>query len=131
MEIAALIFPGIDQMDFTAPFEVLSRIPGARIHMLWKHLAPVRDIAGLLLTPTATFDSDLPPLDVLVVPGGRGQLPLMDDERVVACPSRPSPPALPRKRRRPFWPPRNSPLPQLSPPGCKPRNAPPRASGRP
>jgi len=41
----------MDQMDFTGPFEVLSRIPGARFHVLWKDNAPLRDIAGLILTP--------------------------------------------------------------------------------
>lgn len=84
MHIGALIFPDIDQMDFTGPFEVLARLPDAKIHILWKDLAPVRDSFGLLLTPTATLQSALPPLDVLVVPGGRGQLPLMADETVLA-----------------------------------------------
>lgn len=83
MHIGALIFPNMDQMDFTGPFEVLSRIPGATIHAVWKDLTPVRDAFGLILTPTETLAS-APPLDVLVVPGGRGQLPLMDDEAVLA-----------------------------------------------
>ena len=64
MQIAALIFPDIDQLDFTGPFEVLARLPDAKIHIVWKDLAPVRDSFGLLLTPTATLQSALPPLDV-------------------------------------------------------------------
>jgi len=84
MQIAALIFPDMDQLDFTGPFEVLARLPDAKIHIVWKDLAPVRDSFGLLLTPTATLRTALPPLDVLVVPGGRGQLPLMGDETVLA-----------------------------------------------
>ena len=83
MHIGALIFPGIDQMDFTGPFEVLARLPEAKVHIIWKDLAPVRDTLGLILIPNATFDTALPPLDVLLVPGGRGQLPLMDDEPVL------------------------------------------------
>jgi len=84
MEIAALIFPDMDQMDFTGPFEVLSRLPGARVHLVWKELAPVRDAFGLILTPNAAIDSGLPALDVLLVPGGWGQVRLMDDEGILS-----------------------------------------------
>ena len=88
MEIGALIFPNIDQMDFTGPFEVLSRLPGARVHVLAKELSPVRDVAGLILTPTATL-ADAPALDVLLVPGGIGQVALMDDEEVLSFVAKP------------------------------------------
>jgi cyclohexyl-isocyanide hydratase len=84
MEIGALIFPEMDQMDFTGPFEVLARLPGAHVHVIWKEIAPVRDALGLVLTPTATLADALPRLDVLLVPGGRGQLPLMEDEAILA-----------------------------------------------
>ncbi len=79
LEIGAIIFPGIDQMDFTGPFEVFSRLPNARMRALWKEKRPVRDVGGLILTPHMDF-SEAPPLDVLVVPGGYGQEALMDDE---------------------------------------------------
>jgi len=84
MRIAALVFPGIDQMDFTGPFEVLARLPEATVQLVWKELAPVRDVAGLVLTPNATLDTELDPLDVLLVPGGRGQLALMEDEPILS-----------------------------------------------
>jgi cyclohexyl-isocyanide hydratase len=83
MQIGALIFPDMDQMDFTGPFEVLARLPETKIHVIWKQLTPIADAMGLVLTPNATLDT-APPLDVLVAPGGRGQLPLMDDERLLA-----------------------------------------------
>ncbi|EQD37914.1 ThiJ/PfpI domain-containing protein, partial [mine drainage metagenome] len=82
INIGVLIFPGIDQLDFTGPFEVFSRIPGARIHVLWKTLAPVCDIHGLILTPTMKL-SACPPLDVLVIPGGPGQEALMDSRELM------------------------------------------------
>ncbi len=84
MQIGVIIFPGMDQMDFTGPFEVLARLPDAKIHVVWKDLVPVRDTCGLVLTPDTTLDDDLPLLDVLVVPGGTGQLPLMEDEVVLS-----------------------------------------------
>jgi len=83
MNIGFIIFPRMDQIDFTGPFEVLSRIPGAAVHVLWKEKVPVRDIQGLILTPERTFSEDLP-LDVLVVPGGPGQEELMEDEAVLS-----------------------------------------------
>jgi cyclohexyl-isocyanide hydratase len=82
MNIGMLIFPGIDQIDFTGPFEVLSRIPGAAIHVMWKDRQPIRDALGLILTPERTL-ADCPPLDVLVVPGGPGQQALMEDDEVL------------------------------------------------
>lgn len=83
LTIGAIIFPGIDQMDLCGPFEVLSRLPEASFHILWKERIPVRDVRGLILTPETTFQ-DAPPLDVLLVPGGYGQEALMDDEVVLS-----------------------------------------------
>jgi cyclohexyl-isocyanide hydratase len=84
MKIAALVFPDMDQMDLTGPFEVLARLPDASVQLVWKELTPVRDGLGLILTPNATLDSEFRDLDVLIVPGGRGQLPLMDDEAILS-----------------------------------------------
>lgn len=76
LNLGAIIFPGLDQTDFTAPFEVLSRLPNSTFHILWKEKMPVKDIKGLILTPEKTlFES--PPLDLLLVPGGYGQEALM------------------------------------------------------
>jgi cyclohexyl-isocyanide hydratase len=82
LKIGAIIFPGMDQMDFTGPFEVLSRVPNSTFYISWKDKTPVRDARGLLLTPDTTF-AETPPLDVLVVPGGSGQVELMEDETVL------------------------------------------------
>ena len=73
MNIGIIIFPRMDQIDFTGPFEVLSRVPGAAVQVLWKEETPVRDIKGLLLTPERTL-AEAPPLDVLfcrAAPGRR------------------------------------------------------------
>jgi len=83
LQIGALIFPRLDQLDFTGPFEVLSRIPQSTLHIIGKDRLPVRDARGLLLTPETTL-AEAPPLDVLLVPGGIGQVDLMEDELVLA-----------------------------------------------
>ena len=81
--MGALIFPRMDQIDFTGPFEVLSRIPDSIVHVIAKTKFPVRDVQGLILTPEMSID-EAPELDVLLVPGGYGQQELMNDEEVLS-----------------------------------------------
>jgi cyclohexyl-isocyanide hydratase len=82
LQIGSLLFEGIDQIDLTGPFEVLSRIPNATYRIYGQTAAPVRDLKGLRLTPDASM-ADAPPLDVLHVPGGPGQEDLMEDAEVL------------------------------------------------
>lgn len=79
IHIGFLIFPQMTQLDVTGPAEVLSRIPGAQIHMIWKDLSPVTADAGFSINPTTTFDN-CPDLDVICVCGGLGVVSLLDDE---------------------------------------------------
>jgi cyclohexyl-isocyanide hydratase len=83
LTVGALIFPRMDQIDFTGPFEVLSRIPDSTIHAIAKTRFPVRDIQGLMLSPEMTI-AEAPEFDVLLVPGGFGQQQLMNDEEVLS-----------------------------------------------
>jgi cyclohexyl-isocyanide hydratase len=82
IEIGILFFPGMTQLDVTGPFEVLARLPNARIHLLWKRIEPITSDVGLTVLPTRTLD-DCPELDVFCVGGGPGQVALMDDEEVM------------------------------------------------
>lgn len=80
--IGSLVFDGLDQIDLTGPFEVLSRLPGATHRLYGRVAEPVRDVQGLRLTPDATLH-DAPQLDILHVPGGPGQQALMHDKVVL------------------------------------------------
>lgn len=82
LQIGSLLFEGLDQIDLTGPFEVLSRIPNATYRIYAKSTAPVKDIVGLHLAADADLVS-APKLDVLHVPGGPGQEALMEDEAVL------------------------------------------------
>jgi cyclohexyl-isocyanide hydratase len=82
LQIGCLLFEGVDQIDLTGPFEVLSRIPNATYRIYGKTAAPARDLKGLWLTPDATL-ADAPPLDILHVPGGYGQEAVMEDAEVL------------------------------------------------
>jgi len=78
LNIGSLLFEGIDQIDLTGPFEVLSRVPNSTYRIYGKTATSVRDVKGLRLIPDAIL-TDAPPLDVLHVPGGYGQEALMED----------------------------------------------------
>jgi cyclohexyl-isocyanide hydratase len=78
MHVAMLAYPKLTQLDLTGPYEVLARFPELSIDLVWKSLEPVDDAFGLRLVPTRTF-ADCPPADILFVPGGPGQLTLMQD----------------------------------------------------
>jgi len=82
LQIGSLVFEGVDQIDLTGPFEVLSRIPNSTYRIYGKSAEPVRDLRGLRLTPDAPLAEALQ-LNVLHVPGGFGQEALMDDAEVL------------------------------------------------
>jgi cyclohexyl-isocyanide hydratase len=83
LQIGSLLFEGLDQIDLTGPFEVLSRIPNSTYRLYGKTSDGVRDIRGLRLAPDASL-ADAPKLDVLHVPGGYGQEALMEDVEVIS-----------------------------------------------
>ncbi|MBV9654332.1 MAG: DJ-1/PfpI family protein [Acetobacteraceae bacterium] len=84
LNVGFLLFPNLTQLDLTGPLEVFSRVPGWDVELVWKTLDPVPSNPGSLrLFPTKTF-ATCPTLDVLCVPGGPGQVELMDDEETLA-----------------------------------------------
>jgi cyclohexyl-isocyanide hydratase len=83
LNLGGLLFPRMDQTDFTGPFEVLSRLPNSTFHVIGKTTKPVADIKGLVLVPQVAM-ADAPQLDLLVVPGGEGVNEVMEDEETLA-----------------------------------------------
>ena len=82
LQIGILVFPGVQQLDLTGPYEVFASLPEAKVHLIWKDRAPINSATGLVLGPTMTF-SECPALDVICVPGGGGQVALMTDEETL------------------------------------------------
>ncbi len=80
--VGFLLYPDLTQLDLTGPYEVMARLPGGRLHLIWKDLAPVKSDSGLAIVPTTTI-ALAPPLDVVVVPGGFGQIAMMSDQVVL------------------------------------------------
>jgi cyclohexyl-isocyanide hydratase len=89
-----VIFPGITQLDFTGPFEVLSRLSTppsisvssmfahSKTHIVAKTMLPVSSDRGLGILPTCTFQS-CPPLDLICVPGGAGVVEALADAEML------------------------------------------------
>jgi cyclohexyl-isocyanide hydratase len=73
-----LVFPNLTQLDLTGPYEILARLPGSETLLIWKTTDPVRSEHGLTILPDATFD-DCGRLDLILVPGGAGINPLLED----------------------------------------------------
>lgn len=82
LHIGLLLYPHVTQLDATGPAQVLSRVPGAKIHMIWKDLNPVPTDAGFAIVPTTRM-ADCPQLEVICIPGGSGQVALMTDEETL------------------------------------------------
>jgi cyclohexyl-isocyanide hydratase len=77
MHLAFLLFPGLTQLDLTGPAQFLSRLPGAKVDLVWESLEPVLTDAGFSIMPTATF-TQVPRADLLCVPGGIGVSTVID-----------------------------------------------------
>jgi transcriptional regulator GlxA family with amidase domain len=83
MEIAIPIFERITPLDAIGPYEVLARLPGARVRFVGVEAGPVQvDGNPLKLVAESALDEVERP-DVVVVPGGYGTRPQVRDERLV------------------------------------------------
>ncbi|QCI62871.1 DJ-1/PfpI family protein [Phreatobacter stygius] len=82
MHVVMLAFPRMTQLDLTGPFEVFTRFKELQVDLVWKTAGPVTDASGLRLVPSKTF-ADCPPADILFVPGGPGQMALMEDQETL------------------------------------------------
>lgn len=91
--VGILVFEDVEVLDFTGPFEIFSRTrlePGPEsrrseetapfeVRLVAPSPGVVHATGGLRVLPDHSFE-DAPQLDVLVVPGGFGTRPLLEDE---------------------------------------------------
>lgn len=71
MNVVFVLFPGVTQLDFTGPAQVLSRLPNAKVVVAARDPTPIMTDSGFALLPTHRF-VDAPAADILCVPGGHG-----------------------------------------------------------
>jgi cyclohexyl-isocyanide hydratase len=82
LSIGLLVFPRFTLLDLTGPYEVFSRIPGAALSLIGRDRAPVTCDTGWVVTPTTDISTS-EDFDLLFVPGGPGQVEVMEDEEVL------------------------------------------------
>ncbi|QLY30110.1 DJ-1/PfpI family protein [Nocardia huaxiensis] len=88
-KIGVLLFPGVEELDFTGPWEVLAfwtlTCPqdGWEIFTFSRDGLPLQCAKGLRVTPDYSFGT-VPDMDVLLFPGGLGTRPLVHDESMLA-----------------------------------------------
>ena len=83
MQIDFLLFDEITALDAVGPYEVLSRLPGARVRFVGQRVGRINSQAGLGMHVDATLD-EVRATDLLLVPGGFGVKRLQSEERVLA-----------------------------------------------
>jgi transcriptional regulator GlxA family with amidase domain len=84
MRIAILLFDKFTALDAIGPYEVLSRIPGAELSFVAKEAGEKRSDTGALGISADRGLADVSDPDLLLVPGGEGNRPLLGDEEVLA-----------------------------------------------
>jgi cyclohexyl-isocyanide hydratase len=82
VNVGLVLFPDLTQLDLTGPYEVFARLPRTAVHLVAATRQPVRSERGLTITPDAAFDQ-VPPLDVVCVPGGVGVNAMMEDDALL------------------------------------------------
>lgn len=80
--VVFLLFPGITQLDFTAPAQALCRMPGAVLVGAAASLDPIATDSGFSILPTHDFAS-APQADILCVPGGHGVTDALGDTATI------------------------------------------------
>jgi len=81
--IVFALFPGMTQLDFTGPFEVLRRAPNARITLASRTGGEISADSGLTFAGLSKL-SDVAGCDLICVPGGGGQAAPVRDAEFVA-----------------------------------------------
>jgi cyclohexyl-isocyanide hydratase len=82
-QVGFVLFPNLTKLDLTGPWEVFTRLPDTRCHLLSNDLTPVRSASGLSIVPTLPY-AECGQLDIVIVPGGPGHLDARTDERLLS-----------------------------------------------
>jgi transcriptional regulator GlxA family with amidase domain len=73
------IYPGVTQLDFTGPHEVLARLPGARCVLASRAGGDLEAEGGIVFANVRRL-VDIQRCDLICVPGGFGTIEAMEDQ---------------------------------------------------
>lgn len=74
MDIAIVLYDRFTALDAIGPYEVLSRLPGARVSFLAERPGPVRTDNDMLTLLAERALEEMPAPEILLVPGGPGEV---------------------------------------------------------
>ncbi|HEY1359637.1 MAG TPA: DJ-1/PfpI family protein [Thermoleophilaceae bacterium] len=83
MDIAIPLYDRFTALDAVGPYDVLSRLPGARVTFVAVERGLYRTENGMLGVVADGALEDLPEPEIVMVPGGYGTRALLNDERMV------------------------------------------------
>ncbi len=83
MNIAILLYERLTALDAIGPYEVLSRLPGAKLSFVAAETGPVRTDNGMLTLVAERSLDELPRPDIVLVPGGPGEVAARAGEPVL------------------------------------------------
>ncbi len=81
--IVFILYPRLTQLDFTGPYEVLARMPGAEAIIASKDGGELVTEMGLTFANLRAL-ADIESADMIMVPGGPGQTQAMQDPEFMA-----------------------------------------------
>jgi len=87
MNVGFLVFPNLEELDLIGPWEMIGLWgeyfdgPERRL-LIAQDSEPVACAKGLRIVPDCSFD-DCPPLDLLLVPGGRGTREEVENQALI------------------------------------------------
>lgn len=81
--IVFILYPRLTQLDFTGPYEVLARMPGAAVTLASKEGGALETEMGLTFAGLTKL-ADVPSADLIMIPGGPGQTAAMLDPDFMA-----------------------------------------------
>jgi transcriptional regulator GlxA family with amidase domain len=83
MRTDILIFDGLTALDAVGPYEVLRSVPGWEVAFVSKSRGEVRTDSGHLGLTADLSLAEATEADIVLVPGGVGNRPLLEDEEVL------------------------------------------------
>jgi transcriptional regulator GlxA family with amidase domain len=83
MQIAILIFDKLTALDAIGPYEVLRSVPGWEVKFVGPEKGQVRTDSGALGLSADYSLEEMSEADIVLVPGGEGNRPLLSDDAVL------------------------------------------------
>jgi transcriptional regulator GlxA family with amidase domain len=84
MQVSILVYPELTVLDAIGPFDVFRSVPGWEVRFVGSEKGEVRDESGSLGVSADYELEEVTDPDIVLVPGGSGSRPLMDDDRVLS-----------------------------------------------